>query len=66
MPGSREAVEGGHCIVGTAYDDATQLVTCDNSWGPEWGIAGRFKIPYAYAFDPSLADDYYAVLSEAS
>ncbi len=62
MPGRNEQVLGGHCIVGVAYDDAAQLVTCDNSWGTRWGQAGRFQIPYGYIFDPDMADDFHAVM----
>ena len=65
MPGPNEAQLGGHCIVANSYDDATSLITCDNSWGPAWGMAGRFTIPYAYVFDPGLAEDFHAIILSA-
>jgi len=61
MPAAGEQVLGGHCIVGVAYDDTAQMVTCDNSWGTSWGQSGRFQIPYSYIFDPDMADDFHAV-----
>lgn len=66
MPGPNEQVVGGHCVVATAYDDTSQMITCDNSWNTDWGIGGRFKIPYAYLFDPNMADDFHTILTEAA
>jgi C1A family cysteine protease len=66
MPGPNEEVAGGHCVAAVAYDDTTQLVTCDNSWGPSWGMAGRFTIPYSYIFDPDMADDFHGITLEAA
>jgi hypothetical protein len=40
---------GGHAYLAIGYDDATGLLLCQNSWGPEWGLNGRFKIRYADA-----------------
>jgi C1A family cysteine protease len=65
MPGSNEQQLGGHCIAAVAYDDSTQLITCDNSWGTSWGMQGRFTIPYGYVFDPDLADDFHAITLES-
>jgi hypothetical protein len=64
MPGPNEQIVGGHCVAAVAYDDTTQLVTCDNSWNTTWGQAGRFQLPYSYIFDPDMADDFHAILSD--
>jgi C1A family cysteine protease len=32
-----------------------------NSWGPGWGMAGYFTLPYAYLTDANLADDFWTV-----
>ena len=61
MPQGGESVLGGHCVVATGYDDATKLVTCDNSWNTTWGIQGRFKLPYAFIFDSDYASDFHAI-----
>jgi hypothetical protein len=61
MPGPREAVLGGHCILGVAYDDSTQMVLCRNSWGEDWGQKGYFQIPYDYLFDKDMADDFHCI-----
>lgn len=65
IPENSESELGGHCIAATEYDDSTKLITCDNSWGVDWGLAGRFKIPYDYIFDPGLASDFHAILLDS-
>lgn len=35
---------GGHEYVIREYDVSLDVYTMDNSWGPDWGIAGRAKI----------------------
>jgi C1A family cysteine protease len=54
LPGAKEAVLGGHCVLWDGYDDASQTFWCANSWGQAWGCApaagkarGWFKMPYA-------------------
>lgn len=69
MPAPRETPLGGHCVVAVDYDDdyqdARQVVECDNSWGPDWGIKGSFKIPYAYLANPGLCDDPWVIQKAA-
>lgn len=36
------SLSGGHEYVVDEYDDTTGLVGFSNSWGPGWGVAGRF------------------------
>ena len=38
--------EGGHCIQIIGYDDNQSCWVCKNSWGPDWGDNGYFKIAY--------------------
>jgi C1A family cysteine protease len=58
MPAKGEASIGGHEVLIVGYDDATQLFKVRNSWGPGWGLAGYFLMPYAYANNPNLAGDF--------
>ncbi|MGA7759801.1 MAG: C1 family peptidase [Ilumatobacteraceae bacterium] len=37
---------GGHCVEIIGYDDALGCWICKNSWGPNWGDSGYFKIAY--------------------
>ena len=61
MPASDEQVLGGHCVCAVAYDDTSRYVTIDNSYGTSWGLSGRFKMPYAFIFDPDMASDFHAI-----
>jgi C1A family cysteine protease len=55
---------GGHAIMAVAYNDVTQTFTIKNSWGPDWGQAGYFTLPYAYITNPQLASDFWTVVKD--
>jgi C1A family cysteine protease len=61
MPQPNEQLLGGHAVLAVGYDDAQQRFTVRNSWGPTWGMAGYFTMPYAYLTDTNLADDFWTV-----
>lgn len=61
MPQSGEAVVGGHAVLVVGYDDGERLFICRNSWGPDWGDAGYFYMPYAYLLDSNLAQDFWTI-----
>lgn len=63
MPGARDSVEGGHCIMFVGYDDATQLVEFQNSWGTSWGKQGHGFLPYGY-FQNDMASDFWTLRAE--
>jgi C1A family cysteine protease len=56
-----ETLLGGHAVLAVGYDDASQRFTCRNSWGPDWGMAGYFTIPYAYLISRNLASDFWTI-----
>ncbi len=72
MPGSNEQSLGGHCTVAVAFDDnmtangITGYALVDNSWGPDWGQAGRFWMPYQMIFNSQYSDDFHAITLEAA
>ncbi len=47
---------GGHCYVAIGYDDSKHVLICQNSWGVEWGLNGRFHLHYDDA-DALIKDD---------
>lgn len=63
MPGPTEQVLGGHAVVIVGYDDATQRFKIRNSWGLGWGLngTGYFTMPYQYATNPNLCDDFWSI-----
>ncbi len=63
MPASKETVIGGHAVVCVGYDDADQHFLVRNSYGPNWGLSGYFKMPYAYLTSPRLASDLWTIRS---
>jgi C1A family cysteine protease len=61
MPQSGDKLVGRHAVMAVGYDDAKGVVILRNSWGPHWGVAGYFYMPYAYISDPGLACDLWAI-----
>jgi len=61
MPQPGEQVLGGHAVLAVGYDDSAQAFTVRNSWGPAWGQAGYFTLPYAYLTTPSLSSDFWTL-----
>lgn len=61
MPAAKEKQLGGHAVLAVGYNDARQCFIVMNSWSAAWGDKGYFHMPYAYALDASLADDFWTV-----
>lgn len=57
----QEKMMGGHAVIAVGYDDTDQTFLIRNSWGPEWGLEGYFKMPFSYISDPGLAADFWVV-----
>jgi C1A family cysteine protease len=61
MPGPLERAVGGHAVMAVGYDDASQSFLVRNSWGPAWGMAGYFSMPYTYLIQDGLASDLWTI-----
>jgi GH25 family lysozyme M1 (1,4-beta-N-acetylmuramidase) len=61
MPGADETLIGGHAVMAVGYDDGQRMFIVRNSWGPLWGAAGYFYMPYAYLLDDDLANDFWTI-----
>jgi C1A family cysteine protease len=59
MPKKSERALGGHAVMAVGYDQKQKRFIVRNSWGPEWGQAGYFTMPYAYV--ETLADDFWTI-----
>lgn len=67
VPGPNEEIIGGHCVVLSGYDYSQHrfkvpAFQAENSWGPDWGMGGRFWMDSRW-FTPSfgLADDLWVI-----
>lgn len=63
MPSFGERCLGGHAILAIGYDENKGAIELQNSWGPDWGDAGRAWLPYAYIENPNLASDFWVILT---
>ena len=61
MPQPNEKAIGGHAVMCVGYDDNTLSFVCRNSWGPRWGQAGYFTIPYSYVTNTNLCQDFWTL-----
>lgn len=61
MPTFGESVVGGHAVLAVGYDDVSGRFVVRNSWGPDWGMAGYFTMPYAYLSEPNLSNSFWTI-----
>jgi C1A family cysteine protease len=66
MPSKNEESLGGHAVCCFGYDDKTKMAIVRNSWGPDWGQAGYFMLPYDYISNDDLADDFWTIRKTVS
>ena len=63
LPKSGEKQLGGHAVLAVGYDEDQQRFTVRNSWGPNWGMAGYFTLPYPYLLQGTLSHDFWTIRS---
>jgi C1A family cysteine protease len=61
MPTRGEKQVGGHAIMAVGYEDSLNSFIIRNSWGSGWGVKGYFYMPYTYATNSGLADDFWTI-----
>ncbi|MBV5346658.1 C1 family peptidase [bacterium] len=61
MPNKYEKFLGGHAVCAVGYDKIKQVFIVRNSWGPEWGDAGYFYMPFDYVANNNLSDDFWKI-----
>ena len=63
LPQAGEQQLGGHAVLAVGYDDSQQRFIVRNSWGPGWGMAGYFTLPYPYLLQATLSSDFWTIRS---
>lgn len=63
FPAPDEEIIGGHAVMFVGYDQATRLLTFQNSWGAGWGQNGFGRLPFAF-IEHRLADDFWTLRAE--
>ena len=61
LPSANEAPVGGHAVLAVGYDNAKGWFIVRNSWGPTAADHGYFYLPYEYALDSQLANDFWTI-----
>lgn len=61
MPDKSEKLLGGHAVLAVGYDMPSQRLIVRNSWGPDWGQAGYFTMPFDYVTNRHLSDDFWVI-----
>ncbi len=56
-----EGFQGGHSVCMIGWDDSKGAFLVQNSWGEEFGIRGCFWLPYEYALDRTIANDFWVL-----
>ncbi|PRX44633.1 papain like protease [Prauserella shujinwangii] len=51
-----EQTSGGHCVALIGWDDTAGCWIAKNSWGPDWGEDGFFRIAYGEAYIEDYPD----------
>jgi C1A family cysteine protease len=65
FPAANEQIIGGHAVLAVGYDDATQAVCFQNSWGTSWGDNGFGYLPYSFWTGTSpLVSDCWTIRTE--
>jgi C1A family cysteine protease len=64
LPSARDGIVGGHAVVAVGYSNTASnpYMWVRNSWGPNWGNKGYYKMPFSWFNDSRrLVDDMWTV-----
>lgn len=59
MPQPGEKVIDGHAVCAVGYEPGYFIIR--NSWGPNWGLHGHFKMPEAFILNPAYCSDFWVL-----
>lgn len=61
MPKPKGEHLGGHAVTLIGWHSRKKCFLIQNSWGEDWGLKGKFWMPYIYVLDPSISDDFWCI-----
>lgn len=61
IPKKTEYLQGGHAVTIIGYDDNKKAFLIQNSWGTEWGLNGKFWMPYSFLLNSRECDDFWCI-----
>lgn len=61
MPSQGERVIGHHAVLAVGYEEPQRRFWVRNSWGPRFGRAGYFTMPYEYLLSEYLSSDFWTI-----
>jgi C1A family cysteine protease len=61
IPKKTEGLQGGHAVTIIGYDDSKKCFLIQNSWGTDWGLNGKFWMPYSFLLNPNESDDFWCI-----
>lgn len=59
IPKKTEVLQGGHAVTIIGWKPGYFLI--QNSWGTNWGIAGKFWMPNSFLLNSNEADDFWCI-----
>lgn len=59
IPRPGEQNLGGHAVCIVQYEPGYFIVR--NSWGPNWGLSGHFKMPVEFILNPAYCSDFWCL-----
>jgi len=61
IPKKTEGLQGGHAVTIVGYDDSKKCFLIQNSWGTDWGLNGKFWMPYSFLLNANECDDFWCI-----
>ncbi|MFI5404429.1 MAG: C1 family peptidase, partial [Candidatus Gagatemarchaeaceae archaeon] len=61
MPSQGERIIGHHAVLAVGYEERKRRFWVRNSWGPRFGRAGYFTMPYEYLLSEYLSSDFWTI-----
>lgn len=61
IPKKSERLLGGHAVTLIGFSDAKKAFLVQNSWGEDWGLKGKYWMPYSFVINSVECDDFWCI-----